>query len=203
MTNEELQTAWQRRLAARGPERSGCTSPEDLLRIASAPVQDERDAGVFDHVMGCAACRSEYELLRSTAAPTARPVIRWTRWVPLAAAAVLVLAVGLPTLREPEAPPVVRSSDPGEIVMHGPVAARAGAALTLAWGPVAGADAYRVEVTDTLGVVLHTETTGDTMVVVRAEVLPAGSGAFDWLVVARRADGNERRSPLARVAVNP
>ena len=206
MTNDELQVAYQQMVARRDPSaRDGCASLEDLQRVATTRVQHERDAGIFDHVMACAACRSEYELLRATsqAARAAAPAATRRVWVPLAAAATALLAVTL-YFRAPSPESTgVRADDTTAVRLVAPSSIAAGAAIAVSWQPVPGADAYRVELLDTVGVVLHSTVTSDSTLTVPASVLPGGTAAFDWLVVAMRADGNETRSSLVRVRVAP
>ncbi|MBK8250419.1 MAG: hypothetical protein IPK85_23935 [Gemmatimonadetes bacterium] len=206
MTNDELQVAYQQLLARRrAATRVGCAHLEDVQRVATARLQHERDAGVFDHVMACAACRSEYELLRATsqAARAVAPSALRRVWMPLAAAATALLAVTL-YFRAPAAGTSgVRADDTTAVRVVAPSSVATGTAITVAWHPVAGADAYRVELLDTLGTALHSSVTSDSSLTVPAAVLPLGTEAVDWLVVARRADGNETRSPLVRVRVVP
>ncbi|MBL8961285.1 MAG: hypothetical protein JNJ98_15620 [Gemmatimonadetes bacterium] len=206
MTNDELQVAYQQLLARRpAASRVGCASLEDVQRVATAAVQQERDAGIFDHVMACAACRSEYELLRATsrAARAVAPSALRRVWMPLAAAATVLVAVTLYFRAPVVEPSGVRADDTTAVRLVAPESVAAGTAIAVAWHPVAGADAYRVELLDTLGVALHSTVTSDSTLMVPAAVLPPGTGAVDWLVVARRADGNETRSPLVRVRVVP
>jgi hypothetical protein len=78
-----------------------------------------------------------------------------------------------------------------------------GDSLRLAWRPVGRAEAYRVELLALDGTPLYEAVTGDTSVTLAPSLLPAAAGAVEWLVVARRGDGNELRSPLHRVTVLP
>lgn len=200
MNETTLREVYARVQAARGSDRRACPSPETIRDLAAAQSHDERSADAFDHVMGCAACVREYELLRSVAVAErkAQPVRR-VQWVPMALAASALLAVGLvATLNRPEQ--VMRGA---AVDTDGTITVARGDSIRLVWNVVPGADAYRVELLDRTGVLLQDRTTSDTMVVFAPELVPLGVFDFDWLVVARRADGNEQRSPLRPLRVRP
>ncbi|MEO8624603.1 MAG: hypothetical protein ABI625_26210, partial [bacterium] len=63
------------------------------------------------------------------------------------------------------------------------------------------ASAYTIELLDTTNAVLVSRTTPDTTITLTDAELARVKAAstFDWMVTARRGDGNERRSALIRV----
>jgi hypothetical protein len=66
---------------------------------------------------------------------------------------------------------------------------------------VPNASAYTIELLDTASAVLVSRITPDTTISLSDDELARVKAAstFDWMVTARRGDGNERRSTLTRV----
>src|SRR5215469_8186938 len=99
VTDEALREAYQRVLdARRASGREPCVSPEAMLSLLRREGSEEQRLEKLDHVMGCGACRSEFELLRSieqagaaTTERAAHAVLQFPRRfaVPLALAASL------------------------------------------------------------------------------------------------------------------
>lgn len=202
MDDAPLRAAYARAMTARGADRAGCPAPEALRDLATSTVVAESDAGAFDHVMSCAACRDEYELLRSIHRAGAQaPAVRARRWTPLALAATMLLAVGLGSAILLRRDGMRGIADAVQLVTPGRVAP--GEPLPLAWHPVDGATAYRAELLDEVGAPLFSTTTGDTAVVVPAGTIAPGTRVVDFLVVATRADGSQRRSAMVRVPLAP
>src|SRR5262250_222226 len=106
VTDEALREAYQRALDARRVTgREACVAPEAMLSLLRREGSEEQRLEALDHVMGCGACRSEFELLRSIeqagAGTTERVRPEVARLVPkfaiplaLAASLILVIAVG-------------------------------------------------------------------------------------------------------------
>src|SRR5215472_11834385 len=66
VTDEALREAYQRALDARRVSgREPCVAPEAMLSLLRREGSEEGRLETLDHVMGCGACRSEFELLRS------------------------------------------------------------------------------------------------------------------------------------------
>src|ERR671936_384188 len=111
MSEERLRELYARALEARAPaDREQCPPPEALLALARREGPEAQRLETLDHVMSCARCRAEFDLLRAIEAagagegqarsetrsqPRAHARRRWTTFVPLALAATLVLAVAL------------------------------------------------------------------------------------------------------------
>ena len=79
------------------------------------------------------------------------------------------------------------SADEGVSLIDPPTRISHRDALRLAWHRVADADAYRVELLDTTGALVHAQVTSDTTIVLSPTLLPSGDVQVDWIVVARRA----------------
>lgn len=215
MDDATIRSAYRSAADRRGSDRAGCPPAEVVQQLATASAHGDASAEAFDHVMACRACQGEYELLRALhlgtaqAAP-ARPPRPARRWVPAAlAASTMIAAVALGAYLRSTSDRgsavdelQMRGGDDGVTVVSGATAVR-GDSLRLSWRRVPEAEAYRVSLLTVDGAPLYEGVTGDTTVALAPSLLPPSLRAVDWLVVARRADGNEQRSPLHRVTVDP
>src|SRR5690348_5985557 len=164
MTDDtELRDAYRELVAAREPrDRSACPAPEGLLAIVERTGDDASRLAALDHVMSCAACRRDFDLLRTAALSAEQataddaPVLQLVRGgsssirrFPLrsfAVAAGLIVAVGVGLLTwNPGAPKPLLRGDANTVVLLAPEQRPDGSAL-LRWRAVQGAAAYRVEV---------------------------------------------------------
>ena len=179
---------------------SSCPVPEALLALVRREGAEDARLATLDHVMSCADCRAEFDLLRSIelagaeAGGAARPGRRWLAPVALAASVLLAVVIGRYAL--PGTPPsdLVRSGEEERLTLLAPpTQATAGAPLLFAWHPVPGASRYRLEVMDTAGEVVLEAETADTALLLKgaAELQP---GSYQWWVGATAADA--ARSPL-------
>ncbi|MEP6834276.1 MAG: hypothetical protein ABJB74_12845 [Gemmatimonas sp.] len=224
MSDDRLRAIYNARVASTAPgNRADCPSPDELQRLAqSGAGGSTTNLKLLDHVFGCAYCRAEFALLCAvqTATETGEGVLparakasaRWFTGPRLAIAAALLVAIGIggAALRRSssnDSSSAVRGSteDASDVVI---VAPAKNAKFTLdaqfVWRRVAGAVTYEIQLLDTAGVVLGTHVTADTTFVPGADERATLSAAkqFDWFVVARRADGNERRSAVLRATVS-
>ncbi|HUQ82560.1 MAG TPA: hypothetical protein VM076_15530, partial [Gemmatimonadaceae bacterium] len=122
----------------------------------------------------------------------AAPRHSWRRFVPMAAAAAIVLAVGLAGVdrwRHRDDNEITRGAE-GEVALISPVESAAAGSVTFVWHRVPGATQYTLEVDAGDGTVLFTARGADT--VQTAPNLVAGE--HRWSVRARMDDGSERRS---------
>lgn len=206
-----LRDAYRELLAARAPrDRSACPSPEALLAVVERRGDEATRLATLDHVMGCAACRRDLDLLRTAAASAEEteageaPVLRVVRgggarhfpMRSLAVAAGLVMAVGIGvlTMRPGTRQPLLRG-DEHTVVLLAPESRPDGSAL-LRWRTVPGAAAYRVEVFAPDGRTVAADTVNDsTFVLPAAEASPE----LRWMVTALHGDGHEVRSRAERV----
>jgi hypothetical protein len=217
MSEERLRELYARALEAREPvQREQCPPPEALLALARREGPEAERLETLDHVMSCARCRSEFDLLRSIDAAgagegQARGAVksstrafarkRWTTFVPLALAATLVLAVALGpgrNLWQPGSGEVMRGT-PAEATLLAPAPeVDAGTPLTFMWRPVPQARRYALEVLTPDGAAVFETRTGDTVIVAPRPLAP---GEYQWWVRAIAEDGSELSSVTRRLRV--
>jgi hypothetical protein len=218
MTDAHLRELYARATTARttsGFERH--PSPEELLALVQREGPEEQRLEVLDHVMACDDCRSDFELLRSVedagagapesidpparadVVPLHRTTRRWTRFVPMALAATLLLAVGLRVGMQrsgDETSDVMRGEADAVTLLSPSTDAAAGAPILFAWRPIAGARRYELEVVDGGGTAVFSTATSDTAVILRdASALTAGA-EYQWWVRAVTDTGAQPRSAL-------
>jgi hypothetical protein len=177
--------------ATMAPRPAGCPEPEALQALARREGPEETRLATLDHAMRCAGCRAELDLLRSieragAGTGAARKPAKRTWFVPAALAATVLLAVGLGRLAlAPGGEEPIRSGDEaGAVAVVAPAPVEpAGAPLTFAWLPVAGASRYRVEVMTGGGEVAIEAETRDTAVTIES-VSRLAPGDYRWWVVA-------------------
>ena len=137
---------------------------------------------------------------------------RWFTGRRLAIAAALVVAIGIGGNSVRRANDVTRDNvlrnapgDASDVVTVSPlVNGQFAADAQFVWRKVSGAVTYEIQLLDTTGVVIATHVTADTVFTPAADdrAKLATVKLFDWFVSARRSDGNERRSSIARVRVD-
>lgn len=218
MNDERLRELYKHAIDARAPgTRADCPSAERLLALARREGSEAERLQTLDHAMSCGDCMRELELLRviekaggrtAHSAAAARPArfASWRRAVPLALAASLVIAVGL-VVRErgrmgDAAADHPRGAD-SALGLHTTreVTLSSRDTLPLAWAPVSGATRYVVEVLDDGGRAVLTESTSDTVHVVRDLGRLAPGREYRWWVRAQLVGGAQRSSPLGRLRV--
>ena len=188
MDDDELRRAYGEPRESR--DRSSCPGTDALRAVIERDGPEAERLAVVDHVMACAPCRAEFDLIRSFAVPRP-PLVRWQSPA-LAIAAVALLSVGVWWTRR--AAPVVTRGTAAEVVPVTAAEERLGPADALVWRSVAGAIGYRVELRDSGGVLIGRDTTSDTAIAIRRlQSDPAESRVY-WSVMARRGDGSELRS---------
>lgn len=204
MTDDELRLAYE---AARTRRRTAPQQPpvplERMQELADRAMPAEERESVIEQAL-LSGGADELALLQSVAAASP-PTATWRRYWPLAAAAVLVVAVSVPTLRS------LRTGDDvtrfrgatavaGTPVLRAPQA-DANNGTAFGWSAVRDADRYVLEVLDGNGEVLIHRETRDTLARVATDSLRvAGRVADGWWVVAKLRDGTERRSALMRLS---
>jgi hypothetical protein len=202
MTDEELRRAYQAAVAARPPGREECPAPEALSALVAREGSEAERLALLDHVMSCAACRREFELLRSVHVAS-RPRSTW-RFQPLALAASIALLVGLGgaalwTRLVPSGTDTFRGSGAQVELVRPTAGSVVSPPLILAWQPLSGTRTYTVELLATDGRLVRSWTTADTAITLSdsgSPQLPAGD--YAWWVRARLPDGSERRSAMVR-----
>ena len=175
-------------------------SPEALAELVRREGSEEARLTALDHVMSCADCRRDVDLLRSVeraGVESDRAGGRRAWLMPAALAASVLLAVGIGrTVLRSAGDDATRGDDASTVVLVQPAReARAGDALTFAWRPVPGATRYELELLDAGGGVLASAATGDTTVSpAAARALPPGD--YRWWVRATTPDARAFRSAL-------
>ncbi|MEO7458019.1 MAG: hypothetical protein ABIY52_17310 [Gemmatimonadaceae bacterium] len=174
---------------------------EELQQLVEGALPGSEREAMLDRVLADPASTRELAMMHAVA--SARPRQRsWTssRWLGLAAAAAVVLAV-TPFLRNSrDAEPVFRASEGGTSLIR-IIAPAEGQPLVagaqLSWHPVADADRYVVEVVASNGDALASLTTPDTTLVF-PDSIPAARvrDAAGWMLVAHLRDGGQRQSAM-------
>jgi hypothetical protein len=175
-------------------------SPEALAELVRREGSEEARLITLDHVMSCADCRRDFDLLRSVerAGDESRGAGGRRAWlVPAALAASVLLAVGVGrTVLRSAGDDTTRGDGHGAVVLVQPGReARAGDPVTFAWHAVPGASRYELELLDAGGGVLASAATTDTAVSPAAtRALPPGD--YRWWVRATTPDARALRSVL-------
>jgi hypothetical protein len=209
-----LREAYAELIAARAPtNREACPSPEALLVLVEREGDEEARLATLDHVMGCARCRAELDLLRaathastqvaagSASDATVSPVRGARRWPmrPLAIAAGIVVVIGVGVISRGAGDERLQMrGDVAPLSLLGPERASDGGVL-LRWRSVADAPRYRVEVYATSGATVAEGIVSDTFFVVSSAALAGRPDTLSWMVTALRSDGGEVRSTLGRI----
>jgi hypothetical protein len=178
-------------------------APEALAELVRREGSEEARLATLDHVMRCAECRRELDLLRSVeragvesgAAGRAGGRRAWLMPAALAASVLLAVGVGRTVLRS-GGDDTTRGDGHSAVVLVQPGReARAGDALTFSWRPVPGASRYEIELLDAGGGVVASAATPDTTVSsVATRALPPGD--YRWWVRATTPDARSLRSAL-------
>src|SRR5262249_43781419 len=212
VTDEALREAYQRALdARRGSGREACTSRKAMLTVLRRGGAEEQRLEVLDHVMGCGACRSEFELLRSIeeagagTTERARPAllrIPQRLVVPLALAASLILVVMVgQRLRTAEGTDVERGTTDGVTLLAPPLEIAAGTPPTSAWKPGAGAQSSQLEVLDEKASVVGGPQTSQASVPLSDPLLLVPGKTYRWWVRTATASGNQRASAVRSLRI--
>lgn len=211
MTDDaRLRQGYEELLAGRSPaDRAGCPSPDALLELVERTGAEEARLATLDHVLACAWCRPELDLLRASADAASaavreserasRGVRRIPRALAMAAGIVVVVGVGLIARDQAGDRAATLRGTRAAIVLATPER-RADGALLLRWTSQADAARYRVELFTTAGATVADAVVTDTSYVVSPAVMSNATTALSWMVTAIRADGAERSSPMGHIA---
>ncbi|MDZ7778969.1 MAG: hypothetical protein U5R14_03395 [Gemmatimonadota bacterium] len=186
MKDEQLREAYARIVEERAPtDRASCPAPEALVALVERDGPEAERLRTLDHVMACASCRPELELLRTAekaASPTSGPAV--PRYAMAAGIALALIGGTLWFLVSPGAAPVYRdgASDASELVE--PLGAVASPPSRLLWRSVEDAVRYEVELLESDGTLLFRSTTTDTVLDVASGHEWAESAEYRWRVEA-------------------
>jgi hypothetical protein len=212
ISDDELRAAYVGRLekapTRRGPE---CPPPEALLSALRGEGAEVERLRVLDHALQCSACRPELALLHGVAGSDASaaggsaagsrgPRLDLRRFFPLAAAASVVLALGVYAIGR-RGGDVVRAGGSDGATLIAPAVGQAvpAGAIVFAWHPVPGALRYTVEVSAAEGELLFSAESADTLLT--AQLANVRPGRHHWWVRAHMEDGSERRSAASELEV--
>ena len=193
LTDERLRLAYSDALRERArAERVTCVAPETLLALAERTGSEAARLEALDHVMACAPCRRELDLVRASlaAAGTAKPRtwLRSPSFGLMALAALLLVAASVRLYvvsDDMESGPRLRGGS--GIAIH-PVSWMRGVGAGLAWHPATSAASYRLEVIDDAGRALIDTTLRDTSFLVADSIVRGRTGVV-WTVSAILDDG--------------
>ena len=202
VSDERLREIYAGLMASRaGTRTEPCPEPEAILALVRREGAEEARLATLDHVMSCAECRAELDLLRSLELAGAqtgaaeRPARRWLAPAALAASVLLAVIVGRFALPGGNERDVMRSGAGDRVTLLAPPdEAAAGGPLLFAWHPIPGAGRYRLEVMTRDGEMVLEAETADTAILMRsaADLAP---GEYQWWVAAT-APGASPRSAL-------
>lgn len=201
MSDDRLRELYATALTGQSARAAGeHPSPEALAELVRREGSEEARLTTLDHVMSCADCRRDFDLLRSVEragveSSGAGSRRAWLMPAALAASVLLAVGVGRTVLRS-AGDDTTRGDRDGAVVLVQPGReARAGDAVTFAWRAVPGASRYELELLDAGGGVLASAATTDTTVSpAAARALPPGD--YRWWVRATTPDARALRSAL-------
>ena len=185
-----------RRFEAPVRETPECLDDGTLAALVEGALDDAARAAVLPHLAGCARCRGAVaSVARALADPGVAREVRgvegagWRRFyriaLPLAAAAALLLVLAWPRQANDGGPPHRGPpADASAPVTVSPIGVVADAA-TLQWTAVAGADRYRVTLSDAAGRVLYDAQLADTVAALPDSIVLVAGRSYVWLVEAR------------------
>jgi len=200
MDDGDLKRIYRRRVAERGtPDGAGCPAPEAILAVLEREGSEETRLATLEHVMSCAACHREYELLSAvneaaveSTGGAARRAPWWSGGRVLALAASLVLAIGAALL--------VRARLGNDDTIRGgerDIALVAGDGATFVWRTAPGATGYVLEVQRADGTIAFADTTSNTTATISDPDLLQPGVEYRWWV-RELTDGAEPRSSRLR-----
>jgi hypothetical protein len=204
VTDSELQRDYQQAIALRTAASRAQCPPAAAIEALAAGEGKERDRlTTLDHVMACAHCQREFELLRAihTAGAPRQAAIQ-PRWYALAAALLVVVALSLFTVRRDAS--VLRGSAGADSipVPIAPIGDVATASVRLfVWGSFAGAAQYRIEVLDPGGALRAAASVVDTTWALTDSVALLPGDELQWTVEAVMPDARRVQSRIVAFRV--
>lgn len=209
MTHPDPLDLLRSRLDRSARETPECLDEATLAALAEGALDAVERAAALSHLAICPRCRSVVaSVARALAAPAVahevaslerrRRVYRFA--IPIVAAAVLLLALGVP--RWLEQGPTHRGTPsagqtPQPLFPVGAVAA----ATTLRWASVAGAERYRVTLFAAGGRVLYESLLADTVATLPDSVRLAPGATYLWKVEAGTGFDRWAASDLVRFSI--
>ena len=206
LSDDDLRAAYEALLRVqRQDATTQRVSPERMLALVERRGSEAERLATLDAVMSDRESAREFELLRALASArrsSARHGLRSPR-ARLAIAAML-LAIAIPVghlVSRPSPAEPMRSALQGAVLVVPPESPSASESRTFAWHPVAGAQAYRMELLTAAGRPVFTTRTTDTTVTLPRDVTIAANVEHRWWVSTEMADGTQRASVFRRLLV--
>jgi hypothetical protein len=202
VSDQRLRELYSAAVASR-PGTATHPSPEAIAALARREGPEDARLATLDHVMECAGCRRDFDLLRTMeragveSGAAGRGAARRGWFMPAALAASVLLAVGIGRQMLRSGDDTTRGSGASGavwLVQPGPQLA-AGQPVAFAWRPVPGASRYDLELLDARGSVAAAAATTDTSAAPEA-VRSLPPGEYRWWVRATTSDARTLRSPL-------
>jgi hypothetical protein len=190
-----LRSAYAELVRQRTPrDRKGCPPPERIASVVERAGSETERLETLDHVLACAQCRRELDLLRTAseaatgAAPAVSRVSRFRIGTMIALAASLLLTVVVMSSRNrgADTPGVVRGDGPVELLAPTPLAS---GGIQLTWRAIPSVSRYEVRVLDEDGRRLVDTTTVDTTLAL-SDSLVRASHPRVWSLGAQLQDGS-------------
>lgn len=204
MNDDELRREYQRSKsnAAPGPH----PEPEQLAALLEGTLTEATRLELLDHVTRCTTCGPDLDLLRAAneGARAAERRVMPSRWMALAAAILILVGIGVLTLRGHRpviVPDVMRGGHAALAVIEPATGSTVAAPVMIAWHAIPGAQSYRVELLTERGEVIASWSTSDTALAIPDSVHVKANGSYDMWVRAMLADRTEVSSPLVRFNV--
>ena len=203
MTDDELSRLYRdgMRDGTPAPGPDDAASLDAMLRVIRGEAGEAERLRTLDRVMASSERREEFALLSAVAEGERRSAPIRRAWIPLAAAAaVLLVASGLvwQSRRVPVDDDVVRGEG-ASITLVAP-RERLDAGRTFAWRSTGGESRYRFQLRDAEGGVLFDTVTRDTTLVLPINVPVSPDREYRWWVRAELPDGGHARSALETIS---
>jgi hypothetical protein len=204
MNDEELRREYQR--SPMGIPPGAHPEPEQIELLLNGEGAEAERLELLEHVLRCPTCGPELDLLRTAAAGSraAERRVPATRWLALAAAALLMIGIGTLTLRGHHVVPaadVLRGRSASISLIEPFAGASIARPVQLAWHRLDGATSYRVELLSKAGELIGTWNTPDTTLAIPDSARIAANESYDVWVRATLADRTEVSSPIVRFSV--
>jgi hypothetical protein len=206
MNDEELRRAYQR--SSLGAPPGAHPDPEQLEQIVAGAGPEAERLALLEHVLRCPMCGPELDLLRAAheGARAAERRGQSTRWLAIAAAALIVIGVGALTLRgrrSTASADVMRGHPEALSLVEPVVGEQLSAPVQITWHAISGATTYRVELLSKSGELIGSWNTRDTTAAIPDSARIHSNESYDVWVRATLADRTEVSSPIVRFRVKP
>jgi len=197
MNDSELQAVYRELLRDRAGGRDACPAPEAIIALVERRGSELDRLATLDHVMNCAGCKTDFDVVQAVAA--GRPVPSRRFPLPLTMAAGVAVLVSGTLLYS-----VLRARTAGENVARGagdaielisPRGDSHDRPITFTWRKAPGDARYALEVFTPEGDAVYSAEVADTAVVLPARVSLQTGTTYHWWVLVRRSDGGEVRTP--------